>query len=96
MSKYIWKGMSPELRKERLEERRYQNELDNTIEGKLSKKHEEVFGVKPKFFGFGSDDEDSNLEAVRNAIRTGKPLDQYEKLSPEDKELLERGLIDID
>ena len=96
MSKYIWKGMSPELRKKRLEERRYQNERDNTIAGKLSKKHEEVFGVKPEFFGFGSNDEDHNLEAVRNAIRTGKPLNQYEELSPEDRELFEQGSIEID
>tara|TARA_R110002020_G_scaffold297526_2_gene513295 strand:+ start:1050 stop:1340 length:291 start_codon:yes stop_codon:yes gene_type:complete len=96
MSEYIWKGMSNTLRKERLEERRIQNELDNTIEGKLSKKHEEVFGVKPKFFGFGSNDEDSNLEAVRNAIRTGKPLNQYEELSPEDRRLFEQGSIEID
>jgi hypothetical protein len=96
MSKYIWKGMSPELRKERLEERRFQNELDNTIAGKLSKKHEEVFGVKPEFFGLGSDDDWDNLEAVRNAIRTGKPLNQYEELSPEDRELFEQGSIEID
>jgi hypothetical protein len=96
MSKYIWKGMSSTLRKERLEERRIQNELDNTIEGKLSKKHKEVFGVEPKFFGFGSDDEDNNLEAVRNAIRTGKPLNQYEELSSEDRELFEQGSIEID
>ena len=96
MSEYIWKGMSPELRKERLEERRIQNELDNTIEGKLSKKHKEVFGVEPKFFGLGSDDDWDNLEAVRNAIRTGKPLNQYEELSPEDRKLFEQGSIEID
>jgi len=96
MSKYIWKGMSPELRKKRLEERRFQNERDNTIAGKLRKKHEEVFGVKPKFFGLGSNDDWDNLEAVRNAIRTGKPLNQYEELSPEDRELFEQGSIEID
>lgn len=96
MSKYIWKGMSPELRKERLEERRIQNEVDNTVAGKLRKKHKEVFGVEPEFFGLGNDDDWDNLEAVRNAIRTGKPLNQYEELSLEDRRLFEQGAIEID
>ena len=55
-----------------------------------------MFGVKPEFFGLGSDDDWDNLEAVRNAIRTGKPLNQYEELSPEDRELFEQGAIEID
>ena len=88
--------MSPKLRKEKLEGKRRQSKFDNTIVGKLHKKHKEVFGVEPKFFGFGSFDDDRNLEAVRNAIRTGKPLNQYEELSPEDKEAWEQGVLELD
>ena len=94
MSKYT---MSPELRKKRLAGKRRQNKFDNTVGAKLHKKHKEVFGVEPEFFGMGNSYEDWDaLEAIRNAIKTGKPLNQYERLSPEDKEAWKQGVIEID
>ena len=64
--------------------------------GKLHKKHKEVFGVEPKFFGANDKKSLDYLEAIRNAIKTGKPLDQYEELPPEMKEAWEKGYLEID
>ena len=71
-------------------------EWNKSPAGKLHKKHKEVFGVEPKFFGANDKKSLDYLEAIRNAIKTGKPLDQYEELPPEMKKLWEQGLIDID
>ena len=56
----------------------------------------EVYEQEPNVEYPLNDDDWDNLEAVRNAIRTGKPLNQYEELSPEDRELFEQGSIEID
>jgi|13_taG_2_1085334.scaffolds.fasta_scaffold193886_2 hypothetical protein len=76
----------------RLEEHRW----NNSLAGKLHKKHKEVFGVEPKFFGESNSGTDVYLDAIRDAIRNGKPLDQYEELTPEMKSLWEQDLIEID
>ena len=94
MSKYV---RSPKSRQKILEGKRRQNKFDNTVGAKLHKKHKEMFGVEPKFFSMGNSYEDWNaLESIRNAIKTGKPFNQYERLSPEDRMLFEQGAIEID
>ena len=64
--------------------------------GKLHKKHKEMFGVEPKFFGANYIGSQDYLEKIRDAIKTGIPLDEYEALSPEMKEKWEQGVLEID
>ena len=93
MSKYI---RSPKLRQKILEGKRRQNKFDNTVGAKLHKKHKEMFGVEPVFFGATDKKSPDYLDKIRDAIRTGKPLDKYAALPPDMKVSWEQGIIEID
>ena len=64
--------------------------------GKLHKKHKEMFGVEPKFFGANYIGSPDYLDRIRDAILAGKPLDEYAALPPDMKEAWEQGAIEID
>ena len=93
MSKYV---RSPKLRQKILEGKHRQNKFDNTVGAKLHKKHKEMFGVEPKFFGATDKKSPDYLDKIRDAIRTGKPLDKYAALPPDMKVAWEQGIIEID
>ena len=69
---------------------------NNSTAGKLHKKHKEMFGVEPVFFGATDKKSPDYLDKIRDAIRSGKPLDEYEALPPDMKLAWEQGVIEID
>ena len=72
------------------------HEWNKSPAGKLHEKHKEVFGAEPKFFGANYVGSQDYLDRIRDAIRTGIPLDEYAALPPDMKEKWEQGSIEID
>ena len=89
--------MNRKQRKELRESMRLSiHKWNKSIAGKLHKKHKEMFGVEPEFFGATDSKSPDYLDKIRDAIRTGKPLDEYAALPPDMKVAWEQGVIEID
>jgi hypothetical protein len=57
----------------------------------LIKEHKELFGVEPVIIGLVFYDVGELFDRIAHSIDMGKPYNEYELLSPEEREAFEKG-----
>jgi len=57
----------------------------------LIKEHIEKFGVEPNVIGMFWSEQDLLIDGIAEAIDSGKPYDEYEKLSEDEKKAYDDG-----
>ena len=67
-----------------------------TRTGAVYKKHIEVFGVKPVTLAWYEPEGERYRKAIQRALREGKPLNEYEALSPEYRKAFDEGKLTLD
>lgn len=65
--------------------------LEGNIIDELTKEHLEEFGVEPVIIGLYWDNQGKLVDAIYDAIEDGKPYDELDKLTPEEREAYENG-----